>query len=73
VRVVCSSTSRLSMATDRLVAAPVQLDNRNAKRIYATPRQKKRSDGDVPKQNDAADIGAVSLRSALGASFRMSF
>lgn len=60
------------MATDRLVAAPVQLDNRNAKRIYATARQK-RSDGNVPKQNDAADIDAVSLRSALGASFSNEF
>jgi len=44
------------VATSELVATPVQLDKGSAQRICATPSEdKSRSDGDVPKQGNAAD------------------
>ncbi len=46
----------LAVATSELVATPVQLDKGSAQRICATPGEdKSRSDGDVPKQGNAAD------------------
>jgi hypothetical protein len=46
----------LAVATSELVATPVQLDKGSAQRICATPSEdKSRSDGDVPKQGNAAD------------------
>jgi len=45
-----------AVATSELVATPVQLDKNGAQRICATPSEgKSRSDGDVPKQGNAAD------------------
>jgi len=45
-----------AVATSELVATPVQLDKGSAQRICATPSEdKRRSDGDVPKQGNAAD------------------
>ena len=46
----------LLYAPSELVATPVQLDKNGAQRICATPSEdKSRSDGDVPKQGNAAD------------------
>ena len=45
-----------AVATSELVATPVQLDKNGAQRMCATPSERKsRSDGDVPKQGNAAD------------------
>ena len=45
-----------AVPTSELVATPVQLDKNGAQRICATPSEpKSRSDGDVPKQGNAAD------------------
>jgi hypothetical protein len=45
----------LAVATNELVATPVQLDTGGAQRICATPSEDSRSDGDVPKQGNVAD------------------